>query len=150
MKKNIIVLLSMLTFSIGAMAQPPGRMDPNEMIAREKQNIYKKITDLSDDQKLLIDGIYEEFGDTMIETRKEMRNGNVPREQMREKMMSTLAEKDALMADVLNEDQLKIYDEMMASNKKQMEQMRQKRQQQGQGPQGDRGQDGDMNPSPDN
>ncbi|WP_109831959.1 hypothetical protein [Reichenbachiella versicolor] len=130
MKKTLLMTTMMVIVGLGAMAQGR-RMDPKEMVAREKQNIYKKITDLSKDQKTLIDGIYDELAKTMDENIKKMRNGDMPREKMRETMMKTRDEKDLLMADVLNKDQIKIYDELMAANKKRMEEMRKKRQQQG-------------------
>lgn len=83
------------------------------MIKREKQAVYTKITDLSDDQKMLLDGIYEEFGTTLKETFEEIRSSG-SREGMREKMMALRKEKDELVKDVLKEDQFKIYQEVSA------------------------------------
>ena len=108
--------LIMLTFS--SFSQPPGGRrggGPDEMIKREKQALYTKITDLSDDQKLLLDGIYEEFGVTLKETFEEMRNSSsTDREGRRAKFMALRKEKDELVKDVLNEDQYKIYEEISA------------------------------------
>lgn len=117
--KNFNKLLFSATFivlSLTAFSQPPGGRrggGPDEMIKREKQAVYTKITDLSEDQKLLLDGIYEEFGTTLKETFEEMRSSG-SREGMREKMTALRKEKDELVKDVLNEEQFKIYQEVSA------------------------------------
>ena len=87
------------------------------MIKREKQALYTKITDLSEDQKLLLDGIYDEFGVTLKETFEEIRNSG-SREGMREKMMALRKEKDELVKDVLNEDQFVIYQEISTPHRR--------------------------------
>ena len=78
------------------------------MLSREKQALYEQVTDLSEDQKLLLDGIYEEFAVTLKETFEEMRQTN-DREARREKMRALRKEKDGLIADVLNEEQYATY-----------------------------------------
>lgn len=127
----LIILLSIISF--GAIAQPPaGRLSPEEMAQREKQNLYKKITDLSEDQTALVDGIYDEFAQSLDEARKEARE-NRDREAMRTKMTALREEKDGLMKDVLNDSQWAIYEEMNAAQKKKMEERRQQRQNGGNG-----------------
>ncbi|MEM8968956.1 MAG: hypothetical protein AAGE93_21240, partial [Bacteroidota bacterium] len=90
--------------------RPPGG-GPEEMISREKQALYEQVTDLTDDQKALLDGIYEELGTTLKETSEELRQSN-DREARREKMEALREEKDELVADVLNEEQYAIYSEL--------------------------------------
>ncbi|GAB5524625.1 MAG: hypothetical protein Roseis2KO_24970 [Roseivirga sp.] len=113
-KTRNLLLVLLLGLSVPVFAQgPPGGGGrpgggPEQMIEREKQSVYKKITDLSKDQKLLLDGIYTEFASTLEETMKELRQGD-DREAGREKMEALRKEKDLLIADVLNEDQFKIY-----------------------------------------
>lgn len=96
-------------------AQPRGGMDPTEMIAREKQNLYKEVTDLSDDQKLLLDGIYEEYAQSFTEIRDEMMKTR-DRENIRPKMQALRKEKDELIRDVLNEDQYTRYETLMENS----------------------------------
>ena len=91
----------------GRGGRPPGG-GLEEMLNREKQALYEQVTDLSEDQKLLLDGIYEEFAVTLKETFEEMRQTD-DREARREKMRSLRKEKDGLIADVLNEEQYAIY-----------------------------------------
>ncbi|MEO9483673.1 MAG: hypothetical protein ABJG47_09520 [Ekhidna sp.] len=118
--KNLLkmTLSTALVFvALIAVSQPPGGGrrggGPDEMIKREKQAVYAKITDLSEDQKLLLDGIYDEFEVTLKEKFEEIRNsGN--REGMREKMQALRKEKDDLVKDVLNEDQFALYQEVSA------------------------------------
>jgi flagellar biosynthesis/type III secretory pathway protein FliH len=117
-----IVLISVFSLS----AQPPGGRGgrgggPDEMVAREKQALYKQVTDLTDDQKLLIDGIYEEFTVTLKEKFEEARESG-KREGMRETMKALRDEKNALMADVLNESQYATYEKLVARRKERREQ----------------------------
>ncbi len=110
------MLILFLGISISMLAQPPGGGrggrpggGPEQMIEREKQTLYSKVEDLTDDQKLLLDGIYAEFAVTLQESMEEMRQ-STDRESRREKMEALRKEKDELIADVLNEDQFKIYE----------------------------------------
>ena len=89
---------------------PPGG-GPEEMLSREKQALYEQVTDLNDDQVALLDGIYEEFATTLKEAFEESR-GSGDREARREKMQALRQEKDALIADVLNEEQYAIYEKL--------------------------------------
>ncbi|TRX49025.1 hypothetical protein FNH22_27725 [Fulvivirga sp. M361] len=117
---KILLSVSLLTLSLATFSQPRGDRrpggSPEEMVAREKQTLYTKVTDLSEDQKLLIDGIYDEFTVTLKETMEELRQSN-DRESRREKMEALTEEKDALIADVLNEEQYKIYQSMATSRR---------------------------------
>jgi len=129
--RNIISLAIMTLFvSIQLMAQTgpppggpppgggPGGFDPDEMVKREKQNVYKEITDLSDDQKTLLDGIYEEFSVSFKEIRDEVMKTR-DFQNMRPKMEALMKEKDDLIRDVLNEDQFAIYNGIVEDRRKQ-------------------------------
>lgn len=122
--RNIVVIL-FVTISIDGYTQRPGGGRPGgnreEMIKREKQVLYEKVKDLSNDQKLLVDGIYEEYAITLQEKMKELRQSN-DREGRREKMQALRQEKDNLMADVLNEDQYTIYKSISAKRRERREQ----------------------------
>ncbi|MDZ7604308.1 MAG: hypothetical protein U5K79_01700 [Cyclobacteriaceae bacterium] len=96
----------------------PGGFDPDEMVKREKQNVYKSITDLTDDQKTLLDGIYEEFSVSFKEVRDEVMKTR-DFQNMRPKMEALMKEKDNLIQDVLNEDQFAIYTGIVEDRRKQ-------------------------------
>ncbi len=108
----------------------PGGFDPSEMVQREKQNVYKAIDDLSDDQKLLLDGIYDEFILSFKELRDEMMQSR-DFQAMRPKMEALRDEKDQLIKDVLNEDQFAIYQGIMENRRNQMRNNMQRRRDQG-------------------
>lgn len=123
--KNSFLLILFIGTSFSLAAQPPGGGrpgggrpggSPEETVKREKQTLYSKVDDLTDDQKLLLDGIYEEFVVTLEEGMKELRESN-DREGRREKMQALRKEKDTLIADVLNEDQFKIYQSISTSRR---------------------------------
>lgn len=123
--KTLIFSALFSTLSISLYAQPgggpggPGGFDPDEMVKREKQNVLKAVTDLTDDQKLLLDGIYEEFSTSFKELREEMMQTR-DFQVMRPKMEALRKEKDDLMRDVLNEDQYTIYLGIVEERRRQM------------------------------
>lgn len=119
-----LVALFAVAFAIDSFAQ----RDPKEMALREKQNLYRKVADLSDDQKLLLDGIYDEFGTSIKEMFDEVRKTR-KWETLRTKMGDLRKEKDDLISDVLNEDQYDIYFAMVEKDRE----ARRKRMEQRQG-----------------
>ena len=135
--KRIALLTSFVALTmIAAVAQPPGGgpgrgrgpggFDPSEMIEREKAFLYKEISDLTEDQKTLLDGIFEEFASSMTELREEAREIRDP-EVMRPKMEALHTEKDELIKDVLNESQYMIYEEHIQTRKERRNQHRDQR-----------------------
>jgi len=98
------------------MAQRGGRFDPNELILREKQNLYREVASLSNDQIMLIDDIYDEYAQSLTELRDEVRKTR-NWEEMRPKMQALRAEKDGLMIDVLNENQYAVYQQLSESQR---------------------------------
>ncbi len=93
--------------SLCMQAQRPGG-GPEVMLAREKQNVLENVENLSEDQKMLVSGIYDEFTVSLKEKFEEARESG-SREGMREKMQALRAERDALIKDVLNEEQFMTY-----------------------------------------
>ena len=118
--RSITLVISLIVLALSSYAQPGGGRrpggGPEEMVAREKQAIYEKITDLSDDQKLLIEGVYDEFAVTLREGFQEARESN-DREGRREKMEALRKEKDELIADILNTEQYEIYQSITATRR---------------------------------
>lgn len=121
--KVLIVTLILGLSSLLTQAQPPGGRSgggPEVMMAREKQNVLEKVENLSEDQTLLVSGIYDEFTVTLKEAFKEARESG-SREGMREKMQGLRAEKDALIKDVLNESQYITYQALTARKRERKE-----------------------------
>lgn len=113
-------------------AQPPGGrgrggFNPEEMIAREKEFLFKKLDDLSEDQKMLLEGIYDEFQQSFNELIAEVRQSGSWSE-MRPKMEKLREEKDGLIKDVLNEEQFQVYADMQEKRRKEMQERREQRQ----------------------
>ena len=106
MRTLIILLIGLLTFNAASAQRPGGSIE--ERVAREKQVLMKKVTDLSADQTMLLDGIYDEYGLSLQETFNEVRStGNW--KELRGKMTALGEEKDGLIKDVLNDEQFEIY-----------------------------------------
>ncbi|MEQ8882029.1 MAG: hypothetical protein RLQ12_20490 [Cyclobacteriaceae bacterium] len=113
MKKSLLVLVLVLT--VTAVFAQRGGFDRSEMVKREKENVFSKVEGLSADQKLLLEGIYEEYGVTMDETIEEIRKSG-DFSQFRTKMPALQKEKDLLVKDVLNAEQYVTYEEVVNSN----------------------------------
>ena len=105
-KQTIFSAALMVLASVGTVqAQRPSAAD---RVAREKQNVYAKLTDLTKNQKLLLDGIYEEFAQSYTEMFDEIRKTR-NYSKLGEMMKDLGAEKNGLMADVLNDDQFVVF-----------------------------------------
>ena len=116
----IVILLSGLSSIV---AQPRGGFNRNDMILREKQNLYDEVATLSEDQKILIDGIYDEFSQSLGEVMEEVRKTR-DWQSMRPKMEELRTEKDGLMFDVLNEDQFEVYTKLSEDQRNRRENRR--------------------------
>jgi len=97
------------------------------MAVREKNMLFKQIEDLSEDQKMLMEGIYQEYGDSFLEIREEVRKTRNWQE-MRPKMMALREEKTLLMKDLLNPSQFEIYAGLMGQQEKQFRERQAERQ----------------------
>ena len=115
----LVMVPGCLTYSL---AQPSGGRRGNfnveEMVLREKENVITKIDDLSADQLMLLDGIYDEFGTTIKEAFEEIRRQRNFSE-MRPRMQALRDEKDLLIKDVLDENQYAIYLSVVQNQRKQ-------------------------------
>jgi hypothetical protein len=105
--KTLLVTILLRLSSLFVQAQRPGG-GPEVMLAREKQNVLENVENLTEDQKMLVSGIYDEYAVSLKEKFEEARESG-SREGMREKMQLLKAEKDALIKDVLNEAQFMTY-----------------------------------------
>ena len=120
--KRIIFTVMALGCLTCAWAQPGGggrrggNFDPKEIVLREKENVIAKVDSLSEDQLLLLDGIYEEYATSFEELRDEARRTRNFRE-MRPKMQALREEKDLLIKDVLNENQYETYLALMENQR---------------------------------
>ncbi|RJE71727.1 MULTISPECIES: hypothetical protein [Reichenbachiella] len=118
-KIYLFLIMTMSLFYVESQAQPGGRMSPEDRVMREKQNLYSKIDDLSDDQTMIIDGIYDEYAQSIKESFEEIRK-NRNWEEMRAKMEALNEEKDGLMFDILSQEQYVIYEEMTTAQRERM------------------------------
>ncbi|MCV9388640.1 hypothetical protein [Reichenbachiella ulvae] len=121
MNKRILLFIAFFGLAFLSMAQP--RMSMKDRVMREKQNLYGKIDNLSEDQTMIIDGIYDEYAVSMEETFEEIRKTR-NWDEMRTKMEALNLEKDGLMYDILNKEQYAIYAEMTEAQRKEMEERR--------------------------
>ena len=120
-----LIFLTLALTSIQAYSQ---RMDPSDMVNREKQYLYDHLPNVSTDQKELMEGIYAEFLQSITEYRDDVQSGKMERGKMYENMAKLRDEKNLLMKDLLNDEQYSIYMSMVEKNQKQIEQRRQERQ----------------------
>jgi len=105
-----LTLLSFVPSRAQDQGQPRQGFNPAQMVEDEKKKVYEKITDLTKDQKDVIEIIYADYSKGFSEARQ---NANGDFQAMREKMMENRKKKDDSMEEVLNEDQFKLYTELM-------------------------------------
>lgn len=124
MKKSILLTIIGICAAWAALSQP--RMSARDRVMREKQNLYSKVDNLSEDQTMIIDGIYDEYAVSLEETFEEVRKTR-NWDELRTKMEALNLEKDGLMYDILNKEQYAIYADMTEAQRREMEERRKER-----------------------
>ena len=126
MKKNILLPALMLVISLSAFAQGgPGmgrQFNPDAMVAAEKQLLLDSVSGLNDDQKLIIEAIYEDYKAALETARENMDPDN--RQAMRENMVKIRDEKGAALKEILTEEQFQAFEDILARRREQMRQRR--------------------------
>ncbi|MEQ8582180.1 MAG: hypothetical protein RIC30_03770 [Marinoscillum sp.] len=90
-----------------------GSFDPVARVSEEKQNVLENMEDLTEDQQVVIDKIYE---DHALKVQELTASTDGPSPEMREKMMKIRKEKNELMKDLLSEAQYQKYEQLIAEN----------------------------------
>ena len=108
MLSKVKYILLLLVFPTLVLAQSgPNRqgmrLDPKQMAEAEKQLLLDSISGLNNDQKLIIEEIYKDFGNALVKAREAADPDN--REAMRETMMSIRKGKDEALQAILTADQ---------------------------------------------
>ena len=114
-KKTLLVIIGVLV-AHWTMAQGGQRPDPEEMVKREKAMVLDSIAKLSEDQKMLIDMVYEDYAASLKSVFEGAAGGD--REGMREKMQTVRTTRDESMAGILSEEQNIKYKQLMANNRR--------------------------------
>jgi hypothetical protein len=118
----IIIGIFIQPISASAQGGQRQRMDPAQMVAAEKQIVLDSITDLNDEQKLIINEIYKDYEESLTTMRASADQGN--REEMRAAMTSLRNEKNESLKAILTEPQYLKYDAMMKAIREKMGQGR--------------------------
>ncbi|MCA6074574.1 hypothetical protein [Fulvivirga sedimenti] len=95
--------------------QPPQR-NPSEMVAREKQMVLDSITDLSEDQKLVIDEIYKTYSEEITAAFSENQGD---RDKMRGAMQEIRKKKQTMLSEILTDEQMARLTFIMQQNRRQ-------------------------------
>ena len=117
MKKtlSLFVLLSCVVLDLSAQPQNPGgpggRRDPGAMVKAEKQLVLDSISGLNDDQKLIIDQIYQDYESSFAKARETMTPDN--REAARATMTAIRDSKNEALQAILTEEQFGKYQALM-------------------------------------
>jgi protein CpxP len=114
-KKTLLVIIGVLVAHL-TMAQGGQRPDPEEMVKREKTLVLDSIPTLSEDQKMLLDMVYEDYAVSMKSVFEGAAGGN--REGIREKMQAVRATKDESLEGIFSEEQNTKYKQLMGNNRR--------------------------------
>ena len=124
--RSILLLFIILVSLTSLLAQGgPGMgrpFDPARMAAAEKQLLLDSINGLNDDQKIIIEAIYEDYASSFSGARENMDPDN--RSAMREKMMKIRDEKNEALKAVLTEDQFDRFSEILEKRRMQAQERR--------------------------
>jgi len=104
--KYVLVVLTLMVLGSEAMAQR--QRDPSKMIAKEKEVVLEKVSDLDESQKTSLDEIYADLETSVKEV---MESGN--RSEMRSQMEEIHEKKDASIKALFTEAQFEQYQEIM-------------------------------------
>ena len=125
MKKTLLLMLFIL-FQQLAMAQGgPGmgrQFDPSRMVAAEKQLLLDSVNGLNDDQKIIIEAIYEDYLAAITKSRESM--DDMDRDTMRENMVKIRNEKDKALKEILTEAQNQRFVDILERRREQMRRRR--------------------------
>ena len=117
MKKFVyIAVISIIVLSAGV-AQAQRREFSSEQMRERQQEANEELMaqlELSDEQAPMVAEILSAALDVRIEMIEEIRSGEGRRQGMREKMVEINDETEALLADVLSEDQMEKYNKILA------------------------------------
>ena len=122
MKRLIYLIAFLLSNSSIILAQGgpgmPGRQfDVAKMVAAEKQLLLDSVSGLNEDQKLIINQIYQDYETAFNEGRKSMDPDN--RESMREQMMKIRDEKTEALKAILTENQFNTFQAILEKRREQ-------------------------------
>ncbi|MEL7001198.1 MAG: hypothetical protein AAFN93_00540 [Bacteroidota bacterium] len=109
---NVTFILLMSLMSSHLIAQPGNGQRPSieERVEREKSRVLKKVTDLTEDQQLIFDQVYVEYGQALKDA-FEANGGDL--QSMRESMLKIRSDKDEALKEILNENQYVLYEGVM-------------------------------------
>lgn len=116
-----LILLPTQSFSQGGGGGGP-RRDVSELIASEKQIVLDSLTGVNDDQKLIIEEIYKDYGESMKTLRANANPDN--RESMRTDMTALRDGKNESLKAILTEEQYQQFDAIMKARREKMDQRR--------------------------
>lgn len=125
--KRYLLFMAMLLTSTALLRAQGGQgggrqFDPAKMVAAEKQLLLDSIGGLNDDQKLIINAIYNDYEAAFVAARENMDPDN--RAAMRESMVKIRDEKNEALQAVLTEEQYKAFDEMLTRRRERAQQRR--------------------------
>lgn len=107
---KVTMFAALICLGYQGMAQR-GSFDPAERVSQEKQNVLESMEDLTEDQQVVIDQIYENHLEKVQELTA---STDGPSPEAREKMMVINKEKNELMKDVLSDEQYAKYEQLIA------------------------------------
>lgn len=119
----LIGILASISISSAQDTNPAQRRGQGggQFIAMEKQMVLDSIPDLNEDQKLIINAVYDDYEKSLASVRSEATG---EREVMREKMTGIRDSKNEAMKAVLSEKQYAKYEVLLTRRRSQMQNRR--------------------------
>jgi len=111
--RKVILIIGLCSSSLLVLSQR--QFDPKKRIEREKEQVQANITDLTEDQKIVLNQIYEDYSKEFIDIRSKS-NGDF--QIMRSNIQVIREKKDSMVKDLLTATQYSTYDSLMKVRQK--------------------------------
>ena len=119
--RNFLIAIALMGFVGVANAQRPGRVNPAKRVQMEKDSVLAKITNLSDDQKLIIESLYSDYESSLS---KLTAGGRDDPQAFRQNIQKAAEEKNQMMKEVLDDEQWTIFNQMLEDERERRKQRR--------------------------
>lgn len=122
--KRLFLLILLIETTSFVYAQQGRQFNPGQRAQMEKDTVFARITNLNEDQKLIIESLYADYESSIT---KLVAGGRENPQEFRQNLQNINKEKNQMMKEVLDEDQWKIFNKMLEEERERRQNRREER-----------------------